>query len=296
MISINEYLDIILEDFEEYLRANPYLCYLKDVHYDGGRVPDYSDVHVQQLYLLRYAYAYAFEYKRMYQHLPEYFRAQSQLSVMSIGCGNMIDYWALAQVVGSRVDLRYRGFDSIDWAYKFSERENDRVWLTLGDAISAMEELPSIPADIIVFPKSISEFDHDAIDRFCECIRTKRILKRRVCVLVSLRTDQGSSQRDMSKTKKIYDAFLDAGFKTESHSNSFFYLAKQEEKIRLCDPSFKHPNEVVDLLIALHTRCAEYKEKQTSCEQSCIERLDRWPILGCRQMQWQMFDFEWEGD
>lgn len=228
MISINEYLDLILENFEEYLRSGPCLCHLKDVHYDGGKVPDYSDVHVQQLYLLRYAYAYAFEYKRMYRYLPEYFRTQSQLSVMSIGCGNMIDYWALAQVVGTQVDLRYRGFDSIDWAYKFQERENDRVWLTLGDATSAMEDLPNIPADIIVFPKSISEFDHDAVDRFCECIRTKRILKNRVCVLISLRTDQGSIQRDMSKTKKIYDAFLDAGFKTESRSDSFFYLAKQE--------------------------------------------------------------------
>ncbi len=52
MISINDYLDIILKDFEEYLRSDPYLCHLKDVHFDAGKVPDYSDIHVQQLYLL----------------------------------------------------------------------------------------------------------------------------------------------------------------------------------------------------------------------------------------------------
>lgn len=38
MISINDYLDIILKDFEEYLRSDPYLCHLKDVHFDAGKV------------------------------------------------------------------------------------------------------------------------------------------------------------------------------------------------------------------------------------------------------------------
>lgn len=40
------------------MRSDPYLCHLKDVHFDAGKVPDYSDIHVQQLYLLRYAYGF----------------------------------------------------------------------------------------------------------------------------------------------------------------------------------------------------------------------------------------------
>lgn len=294
MISINDYLDIILKDFEEYLRSDPYLCHLKDVHFDAGKVPDYSDIHVQQLYLLRYAYAYAFEYKCMYKHLPQHMYTQPNLSVMSISCGNMIDYWALAQAVGPGVALQYKGFDSVDWSHKFTRREGDRVSLILGDAIDAIEDSDNFSSDIIVFPKSISEFDHDAIDRFCNCVRTKKILKDKVCVLISLRADHGSVQRDMCKTKKIYDAFLAAGFSTRSRSDTVIHLSFQDRKIRELDPTFLHPKNVVDLLIELNTRCAEYKENKENCSQNCIDRLNRWPMLSCKHMQWQLFEFDRE--
>ena len=56
MITINKYLDDILFDFKEYVTSGVRLCDLKEVHFDAGNLPDYSDIHVQQLYLLRYAY------------------------------------------------------------------------------------------------------------------------------------------------------------------------------------------------------------------------------------------------
>lgn len=292
MISINEYLNLILEDFEEYLRSGPRLCQLKDVHYDGGRVPDYSNIHIQQLYLLRYAYAYAFEYKCMYEHLPKHMHTRTNLSIMSIGCGNMIDYWAITQIAGLQTTLQYKGFDSIDWSYKFPVRDGDRVLFTLGDAISAIEDLAFLSSDVVIFPKSISEFDHDAIEKFCECIRTKPILKDKVCVLISLRADQGSTQRDMIKTKKIYDAFLDAGFRTDSRHDVFTHLTFQDRKIRELDTSFEHPGDVVNLLKDLCTRCAEYNENGENCHKDCVSRLNRWPMLTGRHMQWQMFEFE----
>lgn len=55
MITINKYLDDILFDFKEYVTSGVRLCDLKEVHFDAGNLPDYSDIHVQQLYLLRYA-------------------------------------------------------------------------------------------------------------------------------------------------------------------------------------------------------------------------------------------------
>ena len=292
MITINEYLDWILSDFEEYLRSNPHLCQLKDVHYDGGRVPDYSDIHIQQLYLLRYAYAYAFEYKVMYKHLPKYMHNRAKLSITSLGCGNMIDYWAIAQVVGSQTALLYKGYDSIDWSYKFSARNGDSVLFTLGDAILAIEDLAFLSSDIIIFPKSISEFSHDAIDRFCECIRSKTILKDRICILISLRADQGSTLRDVQKTKKIYDAFLDAGFSTDSRHDVATHLSFPDRKIREIDVSFEHPGAVVNLLPKLNTQCAEYMENGQNCYKNCVSRLSRWPMLSCKHMQWQMFEFE----
>lgn len=291
MISINEYLDLILEDFKEYLRSSPCLCHLKDVHYDAGRVPNYSDEHVQQFYLLRYAYAYAFEYKCMYEHLLSKIPKSSRLSVMSIGCGNMIDYWGLAQAVGPDVVLSYKGYDSVDWSYKFSGRDGDRLTLILGNAIDAIEEGGSIASDIIVFPKSISEFDHDAIDRFCECLRTKRILKDRIYLLVSLRSDPNSAQRDVGKVKKIYEALNDAGFESETPYHVATHLKFRNAKIRELDSSFEHPGDVIDLLKVLNTQCAEYKENEKNCYSNCVDRLTRWPMLSCKSLQWQFFDF-----
>ena len=89
MLSINDYLDNILIDFESYARSGVKLCDLKSVHYDAGRIPDYSSLHIQQLYLLRYAYAYSFEYKRMYEALLHRADFGSSIAVTSIGCGSM---------------------------------------------------------------------------------------------------------------------------------------------------------------------------------------------------------------
>ena len=69
MFPINDYLDDILEEFEDYVHSGIRLCDLKSVHFDAGKIPDYSNIHVQQLYLLRYAYAYSFQYKCMYRTL-----------------------------------------------------------------------------------------------------------------------------------------------------------------------------------------------------------------------------------
>ncbi len=66
MITINAFLNGVLDDFREYVKSQGKLCDLLDAHFDAGNIPDYSDKHIQQLYLLRYAYAYAFEYKHIY--------------------------------------------------------------------------------------------------------------------------------------------------------------------------------------------------------------------------------------
>lgn len=127
MIEIDKYLDGILDDFEQYISSDVELCNLKKVHFDAGKVPDYSDIHSQQLYLLRYCYAYAFEYKRMYQMLKDTITLNNPLTVTSVGCGNMVDYWALAHSVGTKQKIYYRGVDFIDWNYKFSPRFQDKV-------------------------------------------------------------------------------------------------------------------------------------------------------------------------
>lgn len=96
MILINDYVTGILYQFREYLDEGHTLCDLKSVNFSQDNIPDYHDVHLQQYYLLRYAYA--FEYKKMYEALLRRMQSDSQygfswrnvIRVHSIGCGSSI--------------------------------------------------------------------------------------------------------------------------------------------------------------------------------------------------------------
>lgn len=70
MISINDYINNIFQVFSGYVKNSEKLCDLNPFTFEEGNIPDYSNIHTQQLYLLRYAFAYAFEYKRMYSKIP----------------------------------------------------------------------------------------------------------------------------------------------------------------------------------------------------------------------------------
>ena len=139
MITIEGYLENVLKDFCKYLGSEPRLLRFKNVNFNAGTIPDYTDIHVQQLYLLRYVYAYAFEYKSMYESLLQRQRYKDNISVVSIGCGTMVDYWSLVEALKERgirdCTVKYRGIDSVDWNYKFKPRSKDDVRFIESDAI-----------------------------------------------------------------------------------------------------------------------------------------------------------------
>lgn len=180
MITINKYLEDILFDFKEYVTSGVRLCDLKEVHFDAGNLPDYSDIHVQQLYLLRYAYAYSFEYKRMYGSLIRRMNPGMEIAVTSIGCGSMIDYWALTRVVPNRCTIRYRGIDTIDWSYRMEQRPQDDVLFRNADAAELVSKAKRLTADAYIFPKSISEFSKSDIEEICIALGEKTPLQNTV--------------------------------------------------------------------------------------------------------------------
>ena len=99
LISINNYLDNVFEDFQSWVDTGQNLCFLRDVNFSADNIPNYDDIHIQQYYLLRYAYGYAYEYKLMYQWLfqqsEKFIPFGNKVRVCSIGCGSRPDYWAM---------------------------------------------------------------------------------------------------------------------------------------------------------------------------------------------------------
>lgn len=94
MIEITKYLQTVYEDLQRYVDNDVCLCKFKELNFEAGALPDYEDINIQQLYLLRYAFAYAFEYSRMYLDVLSQMDGVNGISVTSVGCGSMIDYWS----------------------------------------------------------------------------------------------------------------------------------------------------------------------------------------------------------
>lgn len=295
MLTINDYLDNILSDFETYARSGVRLCDLKSVHYDGGRIPDYSKLHIQQLYLLRYAYAYAFEYKRMFESLFNRATFQRNIAVTSIGCGSMLDYWALANVVPQSCRIRYRGIDTINWAYQMVPRFQDDVRFICNDAIDCLARANTLSADVYIFPKSISEFPVSAMSLVGRAFGEKTPVGNTVFFMFSLRTDLGSMERDVNRTRALFEAMLANGFSSGDSYNKYYHFSDnwRGKKIREVDSDFHHPWDAVNFLTdELHTCCIGYDGEH--CEGDCERRLGWWPILSCQQAQWQIFEFRKE--
>ncbi len=102
MINITQYLQDIYEDLQRYIDNDVCLCKFKELNFEAGALPDYEDINIQQLYLLRYAFAYAFEYSRMYLDVLSQMDDVNNISVTSVGCGSMIDYWSLVHALEMR--------------------------------------------------------------------------------------------------------------------------------------------------------------------------------------------------
>lgn len=296
MIAINDYLSGILRGFQAYLNEGHPLCDLKFLNYDQGRIPDYEALHVQQYYLLRYAYGYAFEYKGMFQTLLERDTFEEKISVTSIGCGAALDYWALVRVLEQRnrghVSIEYTGIDLVCWSYRFQARSHDRVVFHTGDAVQKLADFDQLNSDVYVFPKSISEFSDDHFQRLCDVFRTAPIQKDTLHLLVSIRSDENSQQQDFQRIRQLRCAIVENGFQVDDSKDKHYIAKSPEEKIRLTDSDFKHPSDVIDCLKKLNTCCSHYQNDQRNCQPDCKKRLIRWPIINQGQARFGILSFE----
>lgn len=183
MIDITQYLQGIYEDLQSYVDNDVCLCKFKELNFEAGAIPDYTDINIQQLYLLRYAFAYAFEYSRMYLDVLSQIDDTNHISVTSVGCGSMIDYWSLihALEMKSKMDcsIRYVGIDIIDWNYKIPQRQNDEVHYLIGNAADIFTNNSQFISDVYFFPKSISEFSDSELNAMANSFSSKKIQKNR---------------------------------------------------------------------------------------------------------------------
>jgi len=293
MISIDEYLEQIYEDMRRQIENGEQLCELKDLTFEAGSLPDYTNVQIQRLYLLRYAFAYAFEYELMYRAVLSDLEIDNEIMVASIGCGTMIDYWALAQVIEKqRLDygVRYIGIDTIDWQYRFEGREGDSVRFVQRNAEQMFRMNRQLMSDVYFFPKSISEFSEREMDEIVEKFRTKPIYKDVIFVCISLRANEASMQRDLERTRMLIEALEDNGFSASQDCDEYCEYS-ENVGIIACDNSYCYPEEVLQYISNLNRECEYFSIWGENCDESCL-CLNRFPVLKTGLMRYQVIKFE----
>ncbi len=294
MISIKNYISMVYDDFREYIDRSDNLCVLKTLNYQAGQKPDYSDIHIQQLYLLRYVFSYAFEYKSIFDTLFEREKFKDCIQVASIGCGNMIDYWglieALDEIRNSECQIKYKGIDTIDWKYKIEARGQDEVSFIKANAATIFTKASDLVSNVYIFPKSISEFSNEEFQDICEGFRNKRIRKNRIHILISLRADQGSMDRDMERSGKLIMAVKQNGFATKDNATTYIHYKDEDRGIKKIDYKFEYPGEAIDLLTSLDKKCSAYRNNKENCTDDC-KNLSRWPVLKAKNIRYQVLSF-----
>ena len=174
-MDIENYIRNIYNEFKVYLDKENLLCDLKNLHFYSKNIPDYNKIYIQQLYLLRYAYAYIFEYKEIYNTLFSILPNEiNNINILSIGSGACLDFYSLNLIYTHTVD--YLGIDCIDWHYKPENLENTlyKFKFYKDDFLNILKN-HSINREIIFFPKSIGELSTECLELFPQKITSNNI-------------------------------------------------------------------------------------------------------------------------
>ncbi|TVL65623.1 hypothetical protein A9X75_11245 [Brachyspira hyodysenteriae] len=278
-MSITIFLNHVFFDFQVFSNdANP--CDYCDLEfYNGLCKADYQKEHIQQLYLLRYSYAYIFEYQEIYKNIFEKFNIlkenRNSINILSIGAGSCLDYYAILDIFEKNnnyynLKINYKSIDPIDWLYKpeidrhfYNEDINKLHTLkhlktTLGEYLNT----DTINDNIIIFPKSISE-----ISQYELSLLPDKIMINKIYLVVSFR-----NQYDRNKLNKLLEVFKEKNFFYDK--NSIINYDKIDNSGIASKGLFDiYPDDIIKYMNNLSCNCNKDKNICQGCN------IDKDPIL-----------------
>lgn len=130
----------------------------------------------------------------------------------------------------------------------------------------------------------------------CKSFGTKEIMNDTIYILISIRADEGSMDRDMERSSLIISAMRTNGFYTKNDARTYTYLDDEEKGIRAFDCSFEYPDEALDIIKRLYEKCLTFLQLFQNCEEDCAKCLKRWPILKAKNIRYQVLEFHREAE
>lgn len=298
MISfINTKMYEIFNDFQKNIHLKQCICELKAFDFSGENLPDYSHSFIQQYYLLKYLPAYFTEYYDLYKETINKNFLRSKYNVLSIGCGCGLDFWGLNFAVKNfdeKSILHYDGIDIVNWNYKDSC--NKSINILIND-LNNIKVFPKQDYNIIIFPKSIGEFDEATFNHLKEILKESKFNNDKLVIISSLRAARVDS--DMSKTEKVARILIDNhGYKNLNDLNKYTSWKNKDNgypyRLHEVIPGLTYPDTIENFLSNLHKECRTYIENNDCCEDRCSTILSRKPISTMSQVKYQIIYLEKE--
>jgi hypothetical protein len=264
------------------------LCDCKTLRFDGGNTPDYSQPVIQQLYLLRYLYAYVIEYYFIYRKILSERLLMPPLNVISLGCGSMLDayglYFAAKQAgLDPAMDIRYTGVDIFEWQYQqalFPE------CYFLQEDLQAMSKFDKDTYNIVLFPKSIGEFSAATLKAIHKAVKRTKFKAKNLCIVSSARTER--LPQDSARLVALVNLFCkDHGYTCQDDPSTYWRFPDKKGLAAYC-PGVVYPNDLLVWLTKLLEQCESYSHAGKTCESDCAYQLNKWPMLSSKYINYQI--------
>lgn len=294
-MQIERYLTFVYHRLKDYIEKGGDIRKLKGVSFQGVDHIDYDDKQVQELYILRYVYSYAFEYKMMFSEILRRFEGAEKLNILSLGCGPLPDYWGLGAAYAEdyngidRDNIQYTGVDLIDWNYKdFSSIKIARSFVQM-DFIEYLKNNDISDVDVVFFPKSICEIPMEKMDQLCSAL-SGGLKKNKIALGVSMR-----NAYDVDRIQMIADAMAKKGYISSVIIDNKDYSITDEEgnitdyqPIQRLDNDFNYPPFILNYLKTLSDKVTD----PTDEEAEELKELNRNPITKTKYIQYEIVIFE----
>ena len=259
---------------------NTGLCCLRNVNFNCGGIPDYSDPAQRSLYLLRYGPSYITEYRAAYEEIFRFNHViRGDIKVLSIGCGSFLDkasaHYAMKRYANfNKFDLIYYGVDIKNWGRDFFPFEK-HIFINKGIARVELSEIRE-PIDIIIFPKSLPEIDPESLEA-CLSKLSEHNFENKVCIINSNRESKSDFNKAhdfmVSLSEKIGYTLYDTIVINECYGNN----NKTSRNIWSVLERFSFSQKAITISREIFSAC-KFKISH-ECDDACNEVIDRYPVL-----------------
>lgn len=271
-------LNRIFQSMIERLETEPSIESLRELRFDLEESPDYRKPLIQQLYLLRYLYAYFYEYYSAFGDMFELADGdvKSGYNVLSIGCGAGFDYAALKSVIkDNELDeyvqiIRYNGIDTVCWNDSWEKEGYDLFTIDIQDFRTWLDKNADIfsKSDIILFPKSIGEFPDDYFREILQKVKREdfKICRKSVTVIGSFRRSKHDS--DVERFDRFVKQIKDSGGYIKQKSRSKFCESNIGfPKINNVMNGVKpYPEKIITEILNIQKHCNRFIKRGCCCE------------------------------